>query len=180
MKFWILIITILLMLAPTAARAEGPLTGGTRIYIEREPVGPFTVTSFAAPNPPVNTDDLWVTVQVRDGAKAITDAEVWVAVTPRDGGEPRRALAVHELAPTPLDYTAFLDVSTPGTYDVLLEVVHPSGGGQVNYTVNVSEPLTRYIVLILGGPFLLVALLLARRFGRAAATEDKLVKEALR
>jgi hypothetical protein len=180
MRFWTLVITILLGLVPTAARAEGPLTGGTRIYIEREPVGPFSVTSFAAPNPPVTTDNLWVTVQVRDGAKAVTDAEVWVTVTPREAGEPRRALATRELAPTPLDYTAFLDVSTPGTYDVVLEVAHPLGGGQATYIVNVSEPLTRYILLILGGPFLLVALLLARRFGRAAATEEKLVKEALR
>ncbi|MGB0389265.1 MAG: hypothetical protein ACPGWR_30955 [Ardenticatenaceae bacterium] len=159
-----LLITLLFILLPATVLAEGPLSGGTRIYIADEPLGPFTVTSFAAPNPPISTERLWVTVQVRDGAKAITDARVWVTVIPQKTGQPQRLEAVHELAAVPLDYTAALDTGTDGAYDVVIEMEHAQGNGEARYLVNVTEPLTNFIFLVMAAPALLIALALIHRF----------------
>jgi hypothetical protein len=168
----LLILAILLTaLLPAPVLAEGPLSGGTRIYLDKAPAGPFTISSFAAPNPPVTTDNIWITVQVRDDIKAVTDARVWVTVTPRDLDapqttlQPQRREATHDLAASNLDYTAFLPVPAPGSYDVLIEMEHPEGSGRVSYVATVTEPLTNYILLFMGIPFLLIALWLARRFG---------------
>ncbi|MDQ4074858.1 MAG: hypothetical protein M3220_01290 [Chloroflexota bacterium] len=171
----LLFVILLLLLLPTTVLAEGPLSGGTRIYIDEEPLGPFMVSSFAAPNPPVTTDDLWVTVQVRDGAKAVTDARVWVTVTEGDGGETHRAEARHDLAAQPFDYTVYLPVPASGTYEVLIEMEHPDGGGTVQYPIRVSEPLTNYIVLVLAIPFLVFALWLARHFGLRLPTSERVL-----
>lgn len=166
-----MLLAMVVALLPVTARAEGPLSGGTRIYLDKEPAGAFTLSSFAAPNPPVTTDNLWVTVQVRDDARAVTDARVWVTATPRDRNgaqsdfQPQRVEATHDLAASPLDYTAYMPVPAPGPYDVLIEMEHPEGSGQVRYIANVNEPLTNYIFLLMGIPFLLLALVLARRFG---------------
>ncbi len=166
-----LILVLIAALPPVTARAEGPLSGGTRIYLDKAPAGAFTLSSFAAPNPPVTTDNLWVTVQVRDDARAVTDARVWVTATPRDTDgaqsdfQPQRIEATHELAASPLDYTAYMPVPVSGPYDVLIEMEHPEGSGQVSYVANVNQPLTNYIFLLMGIPFLLLALVLVRRFG---------------
>ena len=159
-----LIIILLLFLLPVVAQAEGPLSGGTRVYIKDEPLGPFQVTSFAAPNPAITTDRLWVTVQILDGPKAITDAKVWVTVLHQRTGESQKLEAVHELAATPLEYTAALDTKADGRYDVLIEMEHAKGNGEARYTLYVSEPLTNFIFLVMAGPALLIALLLIHRF----------------
>lgn len=154
----------LLIILPSIARAEGPLSGGTRLYIEDEPLGPFTVSSFAAPNPPVTSDGLWVTVQVRDGGKAVTDAQVWVTVLARKQDVVQRMEAVHELAAAPFDYTARLDVPEADTYEVLIQMKHERGEGETRYTVNVSEPMTNFILILMAGPALLIAIALIHRF----------------
>lgn len=159
-----LLLALVLALLPAVARAEGPLSGGTRLYVEEEPIGPFTLSSFAAPNPPVTTDRLWVTVQLRDGARAVQDARVWVTLTDPEGGRSPRTAATHDLAATRLDYTAALPVSQPGLYEVRIEMEHPDGDGTVEYRVNVNEPLTRFIFIVMAAPALLVALLLVHRF----------------
>lgn len=171
MKKLLLLLTLLAALLPAPAWAEGPLSGGTRVYIDRVPAGPFAISSFAAPNPPVTTDNIWITVQVRDDVKAVTDARVWITVTPRQTDppstslEPQRKEATHDLAASDLDYTAFLPVPASGSYEVLVEMEHSRGSGQVRYDVTVSEPLTNYILFFMGIPFALLALWVARRFG---------------
>lgn len=162
-RAWLLLVLLGLLALPATARAEGPLSGGTRVYLEEEPVGPFSITSFAAPNPPTTKDNLWVTVKVREGAKAVQDARVWVTVVPEGAtGEPQRMEAQHELAAQAIDYTAFLPVPTAGSYRVEIEVEHPQGSGRTSYPVAVSEPLTRYIFLVVGIPFALLAIWLVR------------------
>lgn len=153
-----------LFLLPATARAEGPLSGGTRIYVADEPVGSLDLSSFAAPNPPVTTDRIWVTVQLRDGAKAVDDARVWVVLSDPDGAAVQRVEATHELAAQSFDYTAALPVPESGTYLVTLEVEHPQGSGTVAYNVNVSEPLTRWIFFLMAIPALLLLLALGHRF----------------
>jgi hypothetical protein len=122
------------------------------------------VTSFAAPNPPVTTERLWVTVEVRDGAKAVTDAQVWVTVMARQRDVVQRMEAVHELAATPFDYTAALDVPEADSYEVLIKMKHERGEGEARYTVNVSEPMTNFILILMAGPALLIAIALIHRF----------------
>jgi len=160
----ILFFVVMLLLFPFHVQAEGPLSGGTRVYIANEPLGPFEVTSFAAPNPPITTDRLWVSAQIRDGTKAVTDAKVWITVTSQITGESQRQEAVHDLAATPLDYTAALDVKVDGKYEVLIEMSHAQGDGQISYLVHVSEPLTNAIFLGMAGPAILIALFLVHRF----------------
>lgn len=154
----------LVALLPLVAWAEGPLSGGTRLYIVEEPLGAFTVASFAAPNPPVTTDRLWVTAQIRDGGKAITDARVWVTVTHAESRASERLEATHDLAAVPLDYTAAFPVSEPGSYTVEIEMEHESGTGRVSYPVSVTEPMTRTIFLMMALPAVLIALVLIHRF----------------
>ena len=159
-----LFFVVTLLLFPHHAQAEGPLSGGTRVHLANEPLGKFEVTSFAAPNPPITTDRLWVTAQIRDGAKAVTDAKVWITVTSQRTGTSQRLEAVHELAATPLDYTAALDVKEDGKYEVLIEMAHAQGDAEISYIVHVSEPLTNVIFLIMAAPALLIALFLVHRF----------------
>lgn len=162
----LLALLLALVVLPGRAAAEGPLSGGTRLYLEQERVGPFELSSYAAPNPPRTTDNLWITVQVRDGARAVDDARIFVEITPQ-GGAPVRYEATHEIAPRPYDYTMFAPVPQSGRYTVAIELSHPRGGGTVSYDVGVSEPLTRVILPMMAIPFGLVALWLLHRFWAA-------------
>ena len=144
--------------------AEGPTSGGTRVYITDAPLGAFTVNSFAAPNPPVTTDRIWITVEIRDNGRAVSDAQVWITVSDPRRGYVQRVEAVHDIAPTTYDYTAAIPVPEESSYDVLIEMVHPTGNASVDYTVNVSKPLTNTIFLMMLGPALLVVAFLIHRF----------------
>lgn len=149
---------------PGAAYAEGPTSGGTRVYITDAPLGAFTVNSFAAPNPPVTTDRIWITVEIRENGRAVRDARVWVTVTDLNRPYSQRVEATHDLAPTEYDYTAAIPVPEESSYDILIEMEHPSGNAQTDFTVNVAKPLTNTIFLMALAPALLIVAYLIHRF----------------
>lgn len=164
-RFWFLIAFFMgIVTFPMTAHAEGPTSGGTRVYIAEAPFGDFTINSFAAPNPPVTTDRIWITVEIRDGTRAVRDARVWVTVTDLSNPYSERVEATHELAPTEYDYTAAIPVPQQSSYDVKIEMEHPSGNATVDYTVKVTEPLTNSIFLFMLAPALLIVAFLVHRF----------------
>jgi hypothetical protein len=164
-RFCLLIAFFVGMVAlPMTAHAEGPTSGGTRVYIADTPFGAFKINSFAAPNPPVTTDRIWITVEIRDGTRAVRDARVWVTVTDLNSAYSERVEATHELAPTEYDYTAAIPVPKESSYDVKIEMEHPSGNATTDYTVKVTEPLTNSIFLFMLAPALLIVAFLIHRF----------------
>lgn len=152
------------LLIPAIAYAEGPTSGGTRVYLSNTPLGEFTVNSFAAPNPPVTTDRLWVTVEIRDNGRAVSDARVWITITDPRRDYSQRVEATHDIAPTTYDYTAAIPVPEESSYDVLIEMEHESGNASTQYTVKVAKPLTNSIFLFMLGPALLITAFLIHRF----------------
>jgi hypothetical protein len=149
---------------PIVAYAEGPTVGGTRVYLADAPFGEFTVNSFAAPNPPVTTDRLWITVEIRDEGRAVSDARVWVTVSDLSRDYSQRVEATHDIAPTAYDYTAAIPVPEESSYDVRIEMEHPTGNAETQYSVKVATPLTNSIFLFMLGPALLIVAFLIHRF----------------
>lgn len=164
-RVWLIIALLVVVgIVPLAVYAEGPTSGGTRVYITEAPLGAFTVNSFAAPNPPVTTDRIWITVEIRDNGRAVRDARVWITVSDSRRDYTQRVEATHDIAPTDYDYTAAIPVPEESSYDVLIEMEHPTGNASVDYTVTVSKPLTNTIFLMMLGPALLIVAFLIHRF----------------
>jgi hypothetical protein len=164
-RLWfILAFFIIVGMSPLAVYAEGPTSGGTRVYITDSPFGAFTVNSFAAPNPPVTTDRIWITVEIRDKGRAIRDARVWITIKDVNRPYTQRVEATHDIAPTEYDYTAAIPVPEESSYDVLIEMEHPTGNATTDFTVKVTKPLTNTIFLMMLGPALLIVAFLIHRF----------------
>ncbi len=110
------------------------------MQIADQPVGPYRVTVFTSPSPlkaHIVTD---VSVVVTDSAgKSVPDAAVDVAIAPAGSTlAPAHTAATHELATNKQFYAANVTFPTAGTWNVVVRIAGPAGGGDVHFTSDVS------------------------------------------
>ncbi|MEX0789123.1 MAG: hypothetical protein WD906_04485 [Anaerolineales bacterium] len=167
----LLVAVFLLSPQPTAwAQAPGP--GGRQIRLEDAPAGPYRIRALTSPIPP-RLGELFVEIRVSDSTGAVVhDAEVLLTASPLEGGTSAiTTRARGEIAPTPGEYAALMNVTQAGFWRVVVQVNGQEGSGQAEFVERVV-PANHWIhVLVVAAPFGgLLALLWVFRRTRTGST----------
>ena len=137
--------------------AIGPGTGGSRIQVDDEEVGPYTLLVATSPLPvTVGQMNVWVRVTGAEDEKLRRDATVMIEATPRGGGPTLTAQGTHKNAGNNFDYVAHLDVGQSGQWDVTVRVEDSLGEAEVAFTESVTRGRTAWGLVALGVPFLVL------------------------
>ncbi len=172
-KLSLIILSLVLALLAPPALAIGPGTGGSKIRVSDEPIGPYVLLVATSPLP-VKVGQMSVWVRITDAAQANQlrrDAAVTVAVIPRAGGSPQTAPATHQNAGNDYDYVAHFAVEKAGEYDVTVVVEDELGQAEVSFVETVSRGLTAGLLLGLAVPFVTLAVIVGIYLWRRSAEE---------
>ncbi len=145
---------VVLLAVPFSAHAQEPGTGGRQIRLEDAPAGPYRVRALTSPIPPT-VGELFVEVRVTDPAMGVVteDVEVEIVATPLEGeGSGLTAQALPELAPTPREFAALLQVPKPGFWRVVVRVRGPQGSGEAEFVERVVAYTHWIHILAVGAP----------------------------
>ncbi|MEM7347674.1 MAG: hypothetical protein AAF485_25855 [Chloroflexota bacterium] len=155
--------------------AIGPGTGGSKIRVDNRESGPFILLVATSPLPVTLDQEMSVWVRVTDikSNVALRDPVVMIEATHRETKAVLTAEATHKNSGNPHDYVAHLPVEQTGPWDVKVLVEDKLGDTEVAFTESVSRGQTSTILIVLGIPFLALALFawayLWRRAGQAQA-----------
>ena len=175
-RFIIGLLLFITLLAPPAAQAIGPGTGGSKIRISDERVGPYILLVATSPLPvTVGQMSVWVRVTDAQSSQLRRDAVVTVHTTPREGGETLTAEASHKNAGNNYDYVAHFEVQNTGQWDVTVTVAGESGPAEVSFTETVSQGLSLGLLLSLAIPFGVLAVVVGLYLWRRSAAEQETV-----
>lgn len=162
-------LTLLLSLVAESAQASGPGTGGRTIELEDQPAGPYLVTVFSSPAPPV-TESLYLEIRVKDAESGRVIAGGTVIARAEPVGfpaEPIVAEATHDIAPLEIDFAAHLPLPRPGTWQITVEIEGPRGAASVSFPLDVNRTRTGsplvWPLAFLGAVLLISVAVLARR-----------------
>lgn len=145
-----------------AASAEGPGTGGRRIRLENERVGPYVLRVVTSPNPP-QVETLYVEVRVEEATsgRIVRNAEVNLTAHAVDSGASLEAEATHDIAPIPSDYAGHLGVPHSGDWIITVEVKGPAGQAEVSFQEYVVSQSRLAPILSAALPFAGLLILIA-------------------
>lgn len=159
------------LLAPSVVQAIGPGTGGSKIRISDERVGPFILLVATSPLPvTVGQMSVWVRVTDIQTSQLRRDAVVSIRATPREGGETLTAEASHKNAGNDYDYVAHFEVQDTGQWDVTVSVSDEPGQAEVAFTETVTQGLSLGLLLGLAIPFIILAIVVGIYLWRRSAT----------
>jgi len=155
-----LFISILFMLISYAgpALAIGPGTGGSKIRVDNEEIGPYSLLVATSPLPvTVGQMSVWVRVTGLEDNAMRRDAVVMVSATPRGGGPTLTGQGTHKNAGNDFDYVAHLDVQQAGQWDVTVSVEDELGQAKVAFTETVTRGLSAGVLIGVAVPFIILA-----------------------
>lgn len=158
----ILLLTLIAWAGIRPASAEGPGTGGRRIRLENERVGPYVLRVVTSPNPP-QVETLYVEVRVHDAESGdlVRDAAVRVQAWPLNAGDTQlEAIATHDFAPISSDYAAHLRVPQAGDWMIEIHVDSPAGPASISFQEHVISRSTLAPLISAALPFAGLALLI--------------------
>ena len=139
-------------------QAIGPGTGGSKIRVNDEDIGPFTLLVATSPLPvTAGQMSVWVRVTGKEDQKLRRDAVVTIKATPREGGETFSTQGTHQSAGNDFDYVGHLAVEQSGQWDVTITVVDDLGDAEVVFTESVTRGRSGSALLVLAIPFVIVA-----------------------
>lgn len=142
-------------LSPTLA--IGPGTGGSKIRVNDEQIGPYTLLVATAPLPvTVGQMSVWVRVTENQTEELRRDALVMVEAIPRDGGPMRTAQGTHQNAGNNFDYVAHIEAETPGQWDITVYVEDEPGAIDVSFTETVTRGSNFRVLVGLAIPFIII------------------------
>ena len=137
-------LTLLLQAGP--ARAEGPGTGGSRIFISDKTVGNYVLLVWAGPSPPqVGRYTVYVRVSDLAGQQLREGLQVSVRATEDANGAVAESEATHQNAGNSLDYAAHFQLPRKGNYQFDVTVQGAAGDAEAVFRDRVSpgQPPTR-------------------------------------
>ena len=160
------LVAIYLLSPLPVAWAQAPGPGGRQIRLEDAPAGPYRIRVLTSPIPP-RLGELFVEIRVSDSTgEVVHDAEVMLTASPLEGGSsPITTRALGEIAPTPGEYAALMNVDQSGFWRVVVQINGLEGSGQAEFVERVV-PTNHWVhSLISAAPFggLLALLWLFRR-----------------
>jgi hypothetical protein len=152
------------------AFAIGPGTGGSKIRVSDERIGPYILLVATSPLP-VTPGQMSVWVRVTDATtdQLRRDAVVMIEATPRSGGQTLTAQATHQNAGNDYDYVAHLDIEQTGQWDVTVSVQAEPGDVQTAFTETVSRGLSATVLIAVAVPFVILAVVVGVFLWRRSA-----------
>ena len=167
---------LLSLLLARPGLAIGPGTGGSKIRVGDERVGPYVLLVATSPLPvKVGQMSVWVrAASAADPAQLRPDAVVTVTARPAEGGAAQTAQASHQNAGNEVDYVAHLEVERPGEWEVTVQVADELGQAEVTFTETVSRAQSPGLLLGLALPFVALAALVGVYLWRRSPAEDVL------
>lgn len=169
-----LYLNLVLLVLPQPALAIGPGSGGSKIRISDERVGPYVLLVATSPLPvSVGQMSVWVRVTDSQTGKYRPDATIIIKATPREGsGPPVTAQASHKNAGNDFDYVGHLDVQKTGQWDVTVSVQDELGQAEVSFSETVTRGLSLGLLFGLGVPFVVVAIFVGIYLWRRSAAAN--------
>ncbi len=167
---FLLVFSIFIVHGPHhSALAIGPGTGGSKIRVSDEKIGPYVLLVATSPLP-VTVGQMSVWVRIRDGKtdQLRREAVVRVEATPREGGPTLTAQATHKNAGNDFDYVAHFDVAETGQWDVTVFVEDEPGQAEVSFTESVTRGLSSKLLVGLAIPFVILAVIVGVYLWRRA------------
>jgi hypothetical protein len=153
--------------------AIGPGTGGSKIRVNDEQIGPYTLLVATAPLPvTVGQMSVWVRVTDTETNNLRRDAVVTVTATPRNGGETLTAQGSHKYAGNNYDYVAHLPVDQSGQWEVSLTVEDELGQAETAFYETVSRGSNVTLLVVFGLLFAVLAVGVGIYLWRRAAASD--------
>jgi hypothetical protein len=158
--------------------AEGPGTGGSRIFVADKTVGPYVLLVWAGPSP-AQVGRYTVYARVNDaatGRQLREGIEVRVQSTEESTGAVTQAAATHSNAGNSLDYAAHFELARQGNYTYVVTVDGAAGQASVDFRDRVVPTITFGLISAIAGPFIVVIgavvwFMLARRAERGRREE---------
>lgn len=136
------------------AQAIGPGTGGSKIRVSDERIGPYVLLVATSPLPvTVGQMSVWVRVTDAGTDQLRRDSVVKIEATPRTGGPTITAEATHQNAGNEYDYVAHLDVAQTGQWDFTVYVEDEPGQAETAFTESVTRGLNAGLLIALAVPF---------------------------
>lgn len=167
-----LCLLVMLLLLPQSALAIGPGTGGSKIRVSDERIGPYILLVATSPLP-VAVGQMSVWVRVTDGktGQYRSDATVTIKATPREGGgSALTAQATHKNAGNDYDYVAHFEVQSTGQWDITVSVQDELGQGEVSFSETVTRGLSVGLLFSLAIPFVVLAVVVGIYLWRRSAS----------
>jgi hypothetical protein len=160
-----------LLTLPLPALAIGPGTGGSKIRVSDERIGPYVLLVATSPLPViVGQMSVWVRVTDDKTGKYRPNATVMVKATPREGGDTLTAQATHKNAGNDYDYVAHFEVQTTGQWDISISVQDELGQVEIPpFTETVTHGLSLNMVLGVAIPFVILAVIVGIYLWRRSA-----------
>ena len=157
---WLLVIVALVLtmgLCAGPVRAEGPGTGGSRIFISDKTVGNYTLLVWAGPSPPqVGRYTVYVRVSDLGGRQLRDGLQVTVRATEEASGEVTDGEANHQNAGNSLDYAAHFQLPRKGYYQFAVTVKGAAGDADVSFRDRVVATISFGLISAIAGPFIVI------------------------
>ena len=155
---------------PHPALAIGPGTGGSKIRVSDERIGPYILLVATSPLPvTVGQMSVWVRVTDDKTDQLRRDAVVMIKATPHDGGPTLTAQATHQNAGNDFDYVAHLEVKNTGQWDITVSVEDELGQAEVSFVETVTRGLSATVLVGLAIPFVVLAVVVGIYLWRRSA-----------
>ncbi len=152
------------------ALAIGPGTGGSKIRVSDERIGPYVLLVATSPLP-VTVGQMSVWVRVTDGStgQVRPDAVVMIEATPPNGGAAITSQGSHKNAGNNFDFVAHLEVKNTGQWNVRVTVKDELGEAEVSFIETVTQGVSLNVVVGLAVPFIVLAIILGVYLWRRSA-----------
>ncbi len=142
--------------------AIGPGTGGSKIRVNEERIGPYILLVATSPLPVTLDQQMSVWVRVIDPTtnELRPDAAVTVVATHRETGQTLTAPATHRNAGNDHDYVAHFDIENAGPWEITVNISDEPGEAEVSFVERVSAGLSLALVAVLGIPFAVLVMII--------------------
>ncbi|MFZ1406085.1 MAG: hypothetical protein WAW03_23590 [Anaerolineae bacterium] len=152
-----LLVALTLLLWAGPARAEGPGTGGSRIFISDKTVGNYVLLVWAGPSPPqVGRYTVYVRVSDLAGQQLRDGLQVSVRATEDANGAVAESEATHQNAGNSLDYAAHFQLPRKGNYQFDVTVQGAAGDAEAVFRDRVVATISFGLISAIAGPFIVI------------------------
>ena len=165
------LLAILVVVSTVPVLAIGPGTGGSKIRVSDEKIGPYILLVATSPLPVTPGQmSVWVRVTDLKTDQLRRDAVVMIEATPRGGGPTLTAQATHKNAGNDYDYVAHFEVDRSGQWDVTVTVADEPGQVETSFSETVSRGLSVTMLIAVAVPFVVLAAVVGIYLWRRSAT----------
>lgn len=134
-------LALLLSLLAQPVYASGPGTGGRTTELQDQPAGPYLVSVFSSPAPPV-TESLYLEIRVKEteSGRVIAGGTVFARADPVDfQADSVSGEATHDIAPLEIDFAVHLPLPAPGIWQITIDIDGPFGSASLSFPLLVNR-----------------------------------------